>query len=207
MRADRLEIEASGTGRWHGRDLPVGKAFAVGIAALLAIGVSLFVAPDARGVLGAALALLMIAIAAVDAREFVIPNALTLTALVVGLGNAAMLAPGDVATGVAIAALRGAALALLFLTLQAGYRRLRGREGLGTGDVKLAGVTGVWLDWFAIPPVIEIAALAAIAYFFHGYLVGRGGAFNLTSRVPFGLFLAPAIWAGWLLETLGAASP
>jgi leader peptidase (prepilin peptidase) / N-methyltransferase len=103
--------------------------------------------------------------------------------------------------------LRGAVLALLFLILQAGYRRLRGREGLGSGDVKLAGVAGIWLDWLTIPPVIEIATLAAIAFFVHGYFAGGGRALRLTSRLPFGLFLAPAIWLGWLLQTLSGLSP
>ena len=48
---------------------------------------------------------------------------------------------------VGIALLRGAVLALLFLGLRALYRRLRGRDGIGLGDVKLAGVAGAWLDW------------------------------------------------------------
>ncbi len=43
------------------------------------------------------------------------------------------------------------------------YRRLRGREGIGLGDVKLAGVAGAWLDWQSIPIAVEIAALAALA--------------------------------------------
>ena len=61
------------------------------------------------------------------------------------------------------AALRGAVLAFAFLSLLILYRRLRGRDGIGLGDVKLAGVAGVWLDWWVLPGVIEIAALAALA--------------------------------------------
>jgi hypothetical protein len=30
------------------------------------------------------------------------------------------------------------------------YQRLRGREGIGLGDAKLAGAAGVWLDWPSI---------------------------------------------------------
>ena len=54
-------------------------------------------------------------------------------------------------------------MAAAFFGLWALYRRLRGREGIGLGDVKLAGVAGVWLDWPTIPVAVEIAALAALA--------------------------------------------
>jgi prepilin signal peptidase PulO-like enzyme (type II secretory pathway) len=34
----------------------------------------------------------------------------------------------------------------LFFGFRAGYRALRGLEGKGFGDAKLAAVAGVWLD-------------------------------------------------------------
>ena len=58
-----------------------------------------------------------------------------------------------------MALLRGAVLALLFLGLRVLYRRVRGRDGIGLGDVKLAGVVGAWLGWVTIPIAVEIAAL------------------------------------------------
>ena len=96
-------------------------------------------------------------------------------------------------------ALRGAALALLFFGLREGYRRLRGRDGIGLGDVKLAGVAGAWLSWLAIPIAIEIAALAAIVVFaVRHYVAGRP--LDAALKFPFGLFLGPSIWLGWLLD-------
>jgi leader peptidase (prepilin peptidase)/N-methyltransferase len=72
--------------------------------------------------------------------------------------------------------------------------------GLGPGDVKLAAVAGAWLDWFTIVAVVEVAALAALAtYFVWRYALRRPIA--ATTPLPFGLFLAPAIWAGWLAQT------
>jgi leader peptidase (prepilin peptidase)/N-methyltransferase len=107
--------------------------------------------------------------------------------------------------GLLLAIVRGAAFALLFFALQVGYRRLRQREGLGTGDVKLAMAGGAWLDWVTIPVVIEIAAAAALAVYLLSYLAGqRDEPFRLSSRLPFGLFLAPAIWLGWLLQNVSA---
>jgi leader peptidase (prepilin peptidase)/N-methyltransferase len=90
-------------------------------------------------------------------------------------------------------------LALLFLALRVLYRRLRGREGLGLGDVKLAGVMGAWLGVVTIPIAVEIAALAALAvYGIRHFAAGRP--LNAAAKFPFGLFLAPAIWFGWLIE-------
>jgi leader peptidase (prepilin peptidase) / N-methyltransferase len=104
--------------------------------------------------------------------------------------------------GLGSAIIRGAAFALLFFALQIGYRWLRGRDGLGLGDVKLAAAGGTWLDWATIPAVIEIAAATALSVYLARYLLGQRNELKLTSRLPFGLFLAPAIWLGWLLQRL-----
>jgi leader peptidase (prepilin peptidase)/N-methyltransferase len=105
------------------------------------------------------------------------------------------------AAAVAMALLRGAVLALSFLALRAAYKRLRGREGLGLGDVKLAGVAGAWLEWMTMPIAIEIAALTALtAYMLRLWL--RRRPLRAAGRLPFGLFLAPAIWLSWLLQEL-----
>jgi leader peptidase (prepilin peptidase)/N-methyltransferase len=175
-------------------------------AACIAIAASLVLVPDWRGVLGAGLALLMAAIAAVDARRFIIPDELSAAALVLGFVHAA--AEDADAWGQALAGsvLRGAVPALAFLAVRALYRRLRGREGIGLGDVKLAGVAGAWLDWSIIPIAIEIAAVSALgAYLIQHLCFGR--AVGPATRMPFGLFLAPAIWIGWLLETTLLAYP
>jgi len=175
------------------------EAGAAGAAGACAIAASLAVAPDWRGIAGAGLAALMFAIAAVDARRFIIPDELTAAALALGLAHAAIEDVDPLAHVLALAALRGAVLALAFLGLRALYRRLRGRHGIGLGDVKLAGVAGVWLDWSIIPIAIEIAALAALGtYLVRHWWLRR--VVRPTTRLPFGLFLAPAIWIGWLVE-------
>jgi leader peptidase (prepilin peptidase)/N-methyltransferase len=171
------------------------------IAGAAGIAASVLLLPDARGVAGGGLALLMIAIAVVDARRFIIPDELTIAALALGFVHAALLDTDAIMQSLATAALRGAVLALAFWGLRIAYARLRGREGIGLGDVKLAGVAGVWLDWATMPVAIEIAALAALAV----YAVRRfrgGRSVGRTIRLPFGLFFAPAIWTGWLLESM-----
>src|SRR6202043_2609617 len=99
----------------------------------------------------------------------------------------------------ALAVVRGAALASLFLTIRYAYARIRGWQGLGLGDIKLAGVAGTWLDWSTMPIAIEIAAFAALAIYASRQLV-LGRPISATGRLPFGLFFAPAIWICWLME-------
>ena len=160
---------------------------------------SLLAMPGLAGVLGAALAVTMIAIAIIDARRFIIPDKLVLAALALGFVDA-WLAQSEVSAPAAlvIAALRGFGLAIAFWILRAAYLRLRGQEGIGLGDVKLAAVAGVWLDLLAISWAIEIAALAALTVVL--IRARRGRRVTGKTPVPFGLFFAPAIWIGWLLE-------
>jgi leader peptidase (prepilin peptidase)/N-methyltransferase len=170
------------------------------IAGAASFAASVLLLPGWRGVAGGGLALLMIAIAVVDARRFIIPDELTVAALALGFVDAALQDTDALVQALAFAALRGGALALAFLGLRVAYRRLRGREGIGLGDVKLAGVAGVWLGWAMIPVAVEIAALAALAAYAFKYF--HDGRVRAMTRLPFGLFFAPAIWIGWLLETM-----
>jgi leader peptidase (prepilin peptidase) / N-methyltransferase len=191
----------SSMSRTPGSALPSFEDATIVVAALATAAASMIVVPGGRGVAGAGLACLMIAIAAVDARRFIIPDELTAAALALGLADAAIRHPDGIGEALALAALRGAIVAAAFFGLWALYRRLRGREGIGLGDVKLAGVAGVWLDWPSIPVAVEIAALAALAVCLVRWLA-LGRAINATTRLPFGAFLAPAIWIAWLGETM-----
>jgi leader peptidase (prepilin peptidase) / N-methyltransferase len=160
---------------------------------------SLVSAPGTIGFLGAGLALVALAIAVIDGRSFVIPDGLNVAGASLALLHAAAQEPVAMLQAVVLAALRGLVLALIFLALRWGYARLRGRHGLGLGDVKLAFVAGAWLDWLMIPIAIQLAAFAALSgYLLRDLVLGRS--FSATSRMPFGLFFAPAIWICWLLE-------
>ena len=183
-----------------------GEAAVIGLAAVLGVGASLLLVPGVRGAAGSGLALLMIAIAAIDARRFIIPDELSAAALALGLLHAAVQADDTVVGALGTALLRGALLGLAFWGIGAFYRRLRGYEGLGLGDVKLAGVAGVWLDWSTIPVAIEIAALSALAVCGVRYLRDRRSVGAMT-KLPFGLFLAPAIWLAWLMGATLLATP
>ena len=171
-----------------------------GLAALSATVASILIAPGFPGILGAALAIVMIAIAVIDAHSFVIPDKLVAVGLALGMLNVAVVSPQPIATAVTAAALRAFLLAFLLFIFRAAYRRIRRREGLGLGDVKLAGVAGAWLGWTAAGLAIDIAALSALAAVLISALYGQR--LNGMTRIPFGLFFAPAIWVVWLLDVL-----
>jgi leader peptidase (prepilin peptidase)/N-methyltransferase len=176
-----------------------------GAVALCAVAASVLAAPGLSGVLGGGLAVVMIAIAAIDARRFVIPDKLVLAGLLLGFVEASISQSELVTTallGSALlgSALRSIALALAFWGFRTAYRRIRGREGIGLGDVKLAAVAGAWLGWTAAALAIDIAALSALAVVLIRAL--RGQRVTSTTAVPFGLFFAPAIWLAWLFAAM-----
>ena len=182
-----------------GAETPVA-LIAVGCGLVLA---SVAAARDADGVLGGVLALLMLAIAAADHRHYVIPDGLSGAAFAIGLVHAAAVSPQLPLDDVCTSLLRGVLTAGALLVFRLAYFRWRGREGVGLGDVKLAGVAGVWLGLPMIVAAIEIAALAALAVYALQQM-RRARALRATAMLPFGLFFAPAIWFGWLFETIGA---
>ena len=181
---------------------PIGRSpmMLAGLAAAAVFAAIPLLISDDRVIIGAAFGLVMFSIAAVDAREYIIPDRLIFIALAFG-GLDAAARPGDSEASLFDAALRAGATAALFLMIQIAYRWLRGREGMGLGDIKLAAVAGVWLDWAAITIAIEIAAGAGLAFFLISGAMGRRPV-RLTSKLPFGLFFAPAIWLAWLFQSL-----
>jgi leader peptidase (prepilin peptidase) / N-methyltransferase len=176
-----------------------GAVEAVLIGAVGAGGVwaSLAAAPGWTGAAGAVLAGLMLAIAVIDHRRMIIPDELNALAFIAGLIAAGIGAEAAPAIAILHSLARAILMFALFFGFRAGYRALRGVEGMGLGDVKLAAVAGAWLDWSFLPIVVEIAALSALAAALYARL--RNEAFDPRARLPFGAFFAPAIWICWAL--------
>jgi leader peptidase (prepilin peptidase)/N-methyltransferase len=171
---------------------------AIAASVLGAVSASVLAVPGLPGVLGAGLATVMIAIAVVDARHFIIPDPLILAGLGLGFVNSWVANSEFGLAAIASSALRGLVFALAFLGLRELYLRIRKREGIGLGDVKLAAVAGVWLDSLTIALVVDVAALGALAVVAIRALQGQ----QITGKtpVPFGLFFGPAIWLGWFVD-------
>jgi leader peptidase (prepilin peptidase)/N-methyltransferase len=165
-----------------------------------AVYLSITSAPGACGFLAAGFSIVMLTIALIDYHTFTIPDWLNVAGATLGTVSAAVREPDAMLEAAGMALLRGAFLALIFFLLRYGYAKWRGRQGLGLGDVKLAFVAGVWLNWLTIPLAIQLAALGALsAYLLRQLLSGQS--ISATNRMPFGLFFAPAIWICWILGT------
>ena len=110
---------------------------------------------DASGLAAGLFGLLLLAAAAIDAETQILPDALVLPTLWLGLAVNAFELFAQPASAILGAAIGYGALRLV----NESYRLLRGRDGLGLGDCKLAAALGAWVGWQALP----LALLLAIA--------------------------------------------
>jgi leader peptidase (prepilin peptidase)/N-methyltransferase len=173
------------------------------LAAAAAAAAGFLVLPSDVAAFAAGLAGLVGVIAAVDRRVFLIPDTAVLALAAAGLALAAHeAATDDRVTAVADAIARGLLAGLAFWSLRALHQAWRGVEGLGLGDVKLAAAGAPWLAWGTMVPVLELAVLGALIAILAEAGLRRAGP-RLDDRVPFGVFLAPALWAGFLAERTG----
>ena len=166
--------------------------------AAAAVAASFWAAPGLEGAAGAALACLMAAIAVSDWRRFRVPDRLNAMALALRGLDILVSSGGPRAEAAADALIRALLLVAAFYVFRALYGWLRRREGLGLGDVKLAGVAGAWVGWPLLPWVVEAAALVGFGVAFARRKHAKG-----EVRLPFAVGFAPAIWLGWWLERLG----
>ncbi len=108
----------------------------------------------------------------------------------------------DLEDAVSALALRSAIPGLSTLLVAMLYKAVRGKDGLGLGDVKLIAAAGIWLPVPASFYAIAAASIFALV-FTAAIAVWRGRAAALLDSLPFAVFLAPAFWFLWLLEETG----
>ncbi len=127
-------------------------------------------------------ACLLIVLFVIDLRHRILPDRLTLPGIAYGLGASVVLPPGP-GSPLAGAAQGGG----LRWAIAEGYFRLRGREGLGFGDVKMLAMVGAFLGWPLTILTLFLASLAGSAVGVWLIATRRGGS---QSALPFGTFLA-----------------
>jgi len=90
---------------------------------------------------------------------------------------------------------------LSFAALYWLYRRVRGHEGLGYGDIKYLAALGAWHGWRMLPQLVLVASLlAGMTWVILGLSARCGGnrKWEKNNPLPFGPFLAAAgFWCGW----------
>ena len=133
------------------------------------------------------LALGLAVLAGLDARSGLLPDALTLPLMVAGWGLG--LQPAGAAVGASLAT--WAALAGLAWL----YRRLRGHDGFGGGDVKCLAALAGWLGLDAAAGILWLACVLGV-----GLCLGRRDGWRRP--YPFGPCMALAAWV-WLLLPRG----
>ena len=153
-------------------------------------------------VFGALLAATTLIIAIVDLDRFEIPDTASVAVFVLGLARTQ--ACGLNVETLIQALARCLITVVLLFALRAGYRAVRKIEGLGFGDVKLAGAGAAWLSPSHIAVAFLLGVTAAIALILGRSLV-TGERIRAQAAVPFGTFLAPAIWMVWFVQSAGLA--
>jgi leader peptidase (prepilin peptidase)/N-methyltransferase len=177
-------------------------AIAVALCAALAVWAAAIMGWTVIFAITLGLAWVLLTLAAIDVLAFRLPDLLTLPLAAAGL-LISLILPFAFWAHVA-----GAVIGYcVFAAIGWAFSRVRGREGLGLGDAKLAAAAGAWLGWAPLPSVVLIACAGGFLWV-ATMAIMRGRA-ALTERIPFGVALALAIWVVWLygpLEFPGAAS-
>ncbi len=115
-----------------------------------------------------------------------LPNVITLPGIVVGLVFSLFAPPGIVASLIGAALGAGILAAVRWL-----WRRLRGVDGMGLGDVKMLAMIGAFLGWRQVWVVLFLASLTGAVIGIA--LTARQGR-SMQTRLPFGTFLAIAAY-------------
>ena len=140
----------------------------------------------------------LIALTFIDLDNQLLPDALTLPLLWLGLvasltgwASSAHALPSDPASAIGGAAIGYVSLWALYHV----FRLLTGKEGMGYGDFKLLAALGAWLGWQLLLPIVLLSAGV-------GAIVGIALiAMRRKERghpIPFGPFLAAAGWLAML---------
>lgn len=133
------------------------------------------------------LVLTLLYLAYIDWRTFRLPNAITFPLIFLGIAFNSI---SDLRLTTPSAALIGALLGYASLwTLNAGYRLLKNRNGIGMGDAKLLAALGAWLGWGALPSILLIASVTGIV---GGLVWLQWRGHQLQQAFPFGPFLVIA---------------
>jgi leader peptidase (prepilin peptidase) / N-methyltransferase len=138
-----------------------------------------------------AFAAVLIVLAFIDIDHRILPDAMTLTGIPLGVLASVWLPPGwrDSLIGVALG---GGSLWLI----AEGYYRWRKVEGMGMGDVKMLGMIGAVLGWRA---VIVTLVLSSCSGALVGVLMMRRTSEGARYALPFGTFLSAGALAASLV--------
>lgn len=129
-------------------------------------------------------ALCLVVMGTVDFEHHIIPDETQIAMAVLGVAHHWLL-------GTHLANVLAGVLAGLFLgwVLQKGYKLARGKDGLGTGDVKYLAVAGIWLGAVGLVPLMLLSGVLGIVTAILWRLLGRGEYFPFGPALGMATFL------------------
>ena len=133
----------------------------------------------------------LVALFAIDLEHHLLPDAITLPGIVVGLVASLFLPPGIVESLIGILIGGG----VLWVIGEA-YFRYSGEEGMGGGDVKMLAMIGAFLGWKLVLVTLVLSSVAGSVLGLAIIAVKRGG---MKYALPFGTFLALGALAASLI--------
>jgi len=124
----------------------------------------------------------LIVLFAIDLEHHLLPNAITLPGILVGVAFSLVTEPGWLAS--VVGAIVGGGMLWL---IAEGYYRLRHEEGLGMGDVKMLAMIGAFIGWQLTIVTLMMASVAGSVVGI-ALIAARKG--DMKYALPFGTFLA-----------------
>ncbi|MHB8706187.1 MAG: prepilin peptidase [Coriobacteriia bacterium] len=189
-------------GRCRACDAPISVRypFVEAASAMLCVVAAIRFGVSWRSIFAAALFYLLLVLSVIDLDHMRLPNVLVAT--MAGIGGAGV-ALSSVTSSVTVPLVglpvdhswwQPIALALaggvlgggVTLAISAAYQAIRGKSGLGMGDVKLLGALGLYVGPY-VPLILFVGSVIGTVY---GVLVQRTSGEGMKARIPFGPFLA-----------------
>lgn len=133
----------------------------------------------------------LLALSIIDIKSYLLPNFLTLPLIPVGIFQGWVLSHNWIAG--TIGAIAGYSV---FVMIEYGFKKARGKDGLGRGDAKLLAAGGAWCGWSALPTIVLVGSCTGIIMALYMKYISKNT--NTEGWIPFGPFLAFAIFTVWL---------
>jgi leader peptidase (prepilin peptidase)/N-methyltransferase len=124
----------------------------------------------------------LIVLFGIDLEHQILPNAITLPGIAIGLAFSLVGPPGWRASLLGVLLGGGVLYGIAW-----GYYVVRKEEGLGMGDVKMLGMIGAFLGWQAVLLTLVLASLSGAIIGVAMISLQRG---SMKYALPFGTFLA-----------------
>jgi leader peptidase (prepilin peptidase)/N-methyltransferase len=125
----------------------------------------------------------LLVISFIDLQHQIIPDVISIPGILLGFAGSLWVLPISWIDSLIGILVGGGSFYLIAVF----FSKIRGREGMGGGDIKLLAMIGAWMGWKGLPFIILIASLTGLALGGVSLLMSRRG---LQARIPFGPFLS-----------------